>query len=377
MDDDGRCLREALSSGHSSHCGWTNNFCSGEFLSFPETSSESLVVELLQRVRLTLLALFEWARIISETEGEGAAAQGTPSKVTSSSRLKVEVGSSISSSSPQLSKWLFDGIPLGNGGAVLEMVLSDVCSSSSRAHVTAAVERISSMLRSSRVSSSSSLPSDSSRSPGLIVVEPPTEAIDEGAGGDESVCPILRSLLPPGTGSKEDHLIRISVLLAVCGWDPVASITTVPAAPTSVEIAATASTATPSADTRAASRISLDSVRCSMCGRSYPFKFLLSSPVDPLFQHRTFCLWAHASSDDVLAGPEAVSPGWLQCASAVLSIDSDGKRRIADDWVSPGSVNTGPDRGEGGDAEQTYKKIKLVLDRAAFPRVNQTGRLSM
>ena len=334
-------------------------------------SSESLRIDFLQRVRIDLLAMAEWARYLCETSNEVTLAV----KLPSNSKLQVQVGSSMRDCAPELSKWLLGGLQdTGSTDGIFFSILSDISSLSCRCYLAMAVEVIDGLISRSgdcNISSVSVLDS------ALL-------------SKDEIASTILQALLlPMGDPSSAANLmsarelIRISVLMAMCGWTAISSanLTAAKPAPITSCVTAAAETSPPMQGS------ALDSFRCDLCGRSLPFKYLLCSPVDPLYQHRTFCLWANASGEKSHADCEVnikidVTPGWLQCVKAVVSLDNDP-------LVTPISrrENIGVQNHQDkidhareelcSDAEQTYKRIKLVLDRAAFTRLDQKSRQSI
>lgn len=204
------------------------------------------------------------------------------------------------------------------------------------------------------------------------------------------------------------QLIKVSVFLATCGWSPIAS-----ASPTVglSEISPTAIASEAAGVTKVAEKTiqskgkvakqtnKIDSFKCDFCGRCFPFKYLLTSfGIDPFFQHRSFCLWAKADNE----GGGTSLPGWLLCARALVN-DREGdvitghigngvsgqnkaSRRLSRgrESLSPGSGGAGSERAGtvkddyiGVDAEYAYKKIKLVLDFSALPRVTHKGKSSL
>jgi hypothetical protein len=190
--------------------------------------------------------------------------------------------------------------------------------------------------------------------------------------------------------------VKMSFLLAICGWNPVHSTGTSTDSSVGAK-AATSSSPSPTAASTVASS-SLCSFRCEWCGRSFPLSYLLSTPTDPLFQHRAFCLWAHSSGVSGVDSQFSTLPGWQQCASSVyecssnqqpemqnilhdISNSASSRRESAsgDAESAPGSSSKRIARKDAtcGDAEQAYKKIKSVMDSAALPRLSLNGRLSI
>ena len=350
-------------------------------------SSESLRVDFLQRVRIVLLAIAEWSRDVCETNDNGTLAV----KLPSNSKLQVQVGSSIRDSAPELSKWLLGGQrDSGSANVILSTILSDISNPSCRGYLAMAVEVIDGLISCSGDCNISSVSaSDSALSS--------KDGITEKSLIDGSSSTILQALLLPmvDASSAENllnshELIRISVLMAMCGWTAISSANIAAAKSADDTPASIATSVTATGEIYTSMQVSiLDSFRCDLCGRSVPFKYLLCSPVDPLYQHRTFCLWANASEQNLEVDSELkikseVPAGWLQCVKAVINLDNNPLITSLSQRESIGvSVQNHQDKIEHGreelcsDAEQAYKKIKLVLDRAAFNRVGQKSRQSI
>ena len=170
------------------------------------------------------------------------------------------------------------------------------------------------------------------------------------------------------------------------------------------------------------------SFRCNICGRAFPMTCFMASPsssssssssstaahCDPLSQHRAFCLWARAESTTNHSHGAFVTdpgssiqsmPGWLHCANAMTDIDATPSsssasttsfsftgqgQRMQEGQSSSTSTLLGIDShprttspastytfahhptlqdntsgmNSSIDAEQAYKKIKLVMDMA-------------
>lgn len=399
----------SLRNGHLTHCGWTNNFCGEEFLNFPPTSSEILREDFLRRLRNTLLALAEFSRsstlsiIGNQTGGsEGVNDEGIVSNsaatAVSSPILKVRIGKSLCHNFSSLSQWLLNNsLPLHASGSVIELPLRAVSYSECRSLIAATIEFTDSLLKKSSYSH---------------LLHPQLE--------DENTISLLDDLLQFDTRkSNEDcrleavidgvtaedrtmrQLVKLCVLTSICGWSPTKLLTSAISAPSSslseggssylsnhqVDVAPAAIPASATGD-------AFDGFKCDWCGRSFPFKYLLSTAVDPLFQHRGFCVWAHSTevegiSDDVRQSTlHHTAPGWLQCAGAVAnSLQNNPSVCALEIGVAgqeSGSATTTSD-GTGcstretssGSAEHAYKKIKLVLDSATSPRLSLNGRLSL
>jgi hypothetical protein len=400
-DRDGKDLLELLRTGHSSHCGWTNNFCSEELLTFPAKSSEIFIEEFLLRVRTILLSITEFARDACETAAdrqeiedvqrsssshEAESCSSHVQKVTSS-RLQVLIGADVLNSASDLASWLLRDLPDGN---VIELPLLAASSPACRSRIAATVEIISALL--SRCTGGNTVLTTGDASGILNTILSPN------GGNTSNVIGILGG---EHHQVSEDEItariaVKVSFLLAICGWNPVHSTGT--SADSSVGAkAATSSSPSPTAVSTVASS-SLCSFRCEWCGRSFPLSYLLSNPTDPLFQHRAFCLWAHSSGVSGVDSQLSTLPGWQQCASSVYECSSNQQPEVQDilhDTSSstssrresasgdaesaPGSSSKRIARKDAtcGDAEQAYKKIKSVMDSAALPRLSMNGRLSI
>eukprot|EP00596_Hydrurales_sp_CCMP1899_P005882 CAMPEP_0119053456 /NCGR_PEP_ID=MMETSP1177-20130426/74440_1 /TAXON_ID=2985 /ORGANISM="Ochromonas sp, Strain CCMP1899" /LENGTH=227 /DNA_ID=CAMNT_0007033413 /DNA_START=780 /DNA_END=1463 /DNA_ORIENTATION=+ len=219
--------------------------------------------------------------------------------------------------------------------------------------------------------------------------------------GTSSSTDLLESILlaPISDNLCVQQIIKASVLMAVSGWCPVSSTTTTGVLPlikkgtkfqeTNISQCKDKDKETIQSEAIATPKHSIDSFRCEQCGRCIPFRYLSSTAaMNPLNQHRSFCLWA---SDPEIEGSGS-TPGWLQCSRAVMSdkqatvdlysgvcLGGDLKEaslsRRSSRGEDPLSPVTGTGAGIGGDtvidAEHAYKKIKLVLDFSALPRVTQ------
>ena len=355
-------------------------------------SSESLRIDLLQRIRVILLATAEWARYTCENNIDET--------LIASSRLQVQLGSVMKDSAPEASQWLFgeqlvaDGAGADAGAsasAILETSLSDISNPSCRSYLAMAVEVIDRLLIFS---------GDFDTSSASVSVSDTTAAKN---GIEGSTSSLLQALLLPTVDASSSvdlmharQLIRICVLMAICGWTAISSPNS-SAMPNTVENIATSLTASSTVITIpiAVSAITTTkSFKCELCGRCLPFKYLLSSPVDPLYQHRSFCLWVNSSigtseGNNCQKNENKVQAGWLQCVNSFINpnqpsitplapyssqrknFTSEDSRRKSLDNIDNKKVET------CGDAEQTYKKIKLALDRATFRHANDKGRQSI
>ena len=349
------------------------------------------------------MALTEWVRHLSDSEeDETLNSDAAPiGKNIVNNRLRVQVGSVMNSSAPRLSKWLLDGPCRGTVERVLGITVSDMSSLSCRSCLAIAVDKIDSFLDTSIGSDFLSKSSTLSAAVHDILAGGSEDAM---CSEDEVVSPVLQALLIPAadTNSSSEpecaaRMIRISVLIAVCGWTPVVA-TTLAAAPSSsaANSAQTSSNNSPAIIKKAPSNVTvsgLETFHCNLCGRSFPFKYLFTSatPVDPLFQHRTFCQWAHADLGDAIT--DLINgqlhadniPGWLQCANSLypqrgqeVRGSTAGGAALGEKRNQSSPLSLIHNKGERcGDAEQAYKKIKLVLDMAAFPRVSKAVRYSI
>ena len=156
---------------------------------------------------------------------------------------------------------------------------------------------------------------------------------------------------------SEEAVLRACILLALCGWMPVTTSTTGAASTTTTSMgghgsngqgSSTASCSSSGGD-RGSDNVAV-SFRCNVCGRTFPMTCFLASSssssssstttaiapshIDPLSQHRAFCLWARSESinsspshhEGIPLVPDLGSsipsmPGWLHCALAMTDID--------------------------------------------------------
>lgn len=396
-DNDGSDLLQLLRSGHSSHCGWTNNFCSEEFLTFPARSSAKFIEEFLLRVRAILLSITEFARDACETAADQQIIEdirSSPSNkdtescstlvdTLTSSRMQVLIGNDVLNSASELSDWLLKDLQSGN---VVEFPLLPASSATCRSHIAATVESITALL--TRCTGRGTTLTADDTSGILNAILSPNDR--NGPTRELGMSCSVRSLSQDELTARK--AVKMSVLLAVCGWNPVQS--TVASADISSKAKATSTpTSSASAPVSAVTGSSLGSFQCEWCGRSFSFKYLLSSPADPLFQHRAHCLWAHSTRATGAESQAQVPPGWQQCASSVISSsnqqsESQDSLRGSTSRRESGSGGAESVPGSGtkrvasrepscGDAEQAYKKIKSVIDSAALPRLSLNGRLSI
>ena len=178
----------------------------------------------------------------------------------------------------------------------------------------------------------------------------------------------------------ERSVLRACVLLALCGWMPVTTITagtastnttlsaSTPIGSTSVSNgngsgsgghgSSTASCISGGGGDGGSDNISV-SLRCNVCGRTFPMTCFLApssssssstaSHGDPLSQHRAFCLWAFSESiNDSHSRHESTGtplvtdlgsslPGWLHCAHAMTGIDPPSSSSTASATTSSSS----------------------------------------
>lgn len=401
-DHDGRDLLESLRTGHSSHCGWTNNFCSEELLTFPARSSEIINEEFLLRLRCILLSITEFARDTCETTADQQIVEDIQSSPNNeeaksysslvqklrSSRMQVLLGADVLNSASDLASWLLRD----QSGNVLEFPLLAASSPSCRSRIAATVEIISALL--SKCTGNNTILTAGDASGILSAILSPNIA---NTSNEIGVLGQENRILEDDVTARQ--AVNMSIFLAICGWNTVYSAGA--SADSSVRTN-TATTTSPSPAAVSASAVASSSscsFRCEWCGRSFPLSYFLSSPTDPLFQHRAFCLWAHSSGITGVDTQLNALPGWQQCASSVFgctsiqpcelqsvlhdSCSSSSSRRVSasgdgDADHAPGSNSKRIARKDGlyGDAEQAYKKIKSVMDSAALPRLSLNGRLS-
>lgn len=418
-DTDGKEMLLKLQKGHSSNCGWTNNFCPEDFISFPMKSSESLCEGFLMRFRSLLLAVAEFSRESCITADgqrtvDAQSVLSSSSKVTNSSCIQLKVGEAVYKSVPKLSQWIFDSVSSTiddneNRSNTIEVPILPVSYPACRTRLAAAVEATDRQLLrfkgNNHSISSSGVQSMLSQLNGYIEVRGP------GASGGD-VTTDLDADIATAEGASQ-QVIKMCVLLAVSGWVPTSSTPK-----DKVEVSAhreTAAIATASASTSSqqsptataiisapTSTLGADCLRCDWCGRSFPFKYLLAAKVDPLLQHRAFCQWGHYSGTEVLGDYNDKTPGWLKCAEAVVdcrgsvlltqSDRPDGStvgvsnRRLST-IIAESSLQLQSDSIHDStshreeplvdSAERAYKKIKLVLDSATLPRLSVGGRRSI
>ena len=417
-DTDGKEMLLKLQKGHSSNCGWTNNFCPEDFISFPMKSSESLCEEFLMRFRSLLLAVAEFSRESCITADgqrtvDAQSVLSSSSKVTNSSCLQLKVGEAIYESVPKLSQWIFDSVSSStiddneNRSNTIDVPILPVSYPACRTRLAAAVEATDRQLLrfkgNNNSISSSGVQSMLSQLNGYIEVRGP------GAAGGDVTTNLDADIATTERASQQ--VIKMCVLLAVSGWAPTTStpkdkVTVSAHRETAANASASATTSSQESPTATAlvstptSTLRADCLRCDWCGRSYPFKYLMAAKVDPLLQHRAFCQWGHYSSTEVVGDYSDKTPGWLKCAEAVVdcrgsvlltpSDRPDGSnvgvsnRRlsaiIAESSLQTDSSNDSTSHREEAlvdSAEQAYKKIKLVLDSATLPRLSVGGRRSI
>lgn len=129
-------------------------------------------------------------------------------------------------------------------------------------------------------------------------------------------------------GSERDNLcvqqiIKASVLMAVANWSPISSTTAI----TTKDMTTKTAEETTQSEAIVPKNNKIDSFKCDQCGRCVPFRYLLSSTaMNPLNQHRSFCLWASNDTDlaPQVEGSSSSISGWLQCARAVMNDKEDG-----------------------------------------------------
>lgn len=353
--------------------------------------------EFLLRLRTILLSITEFARNTCETVADKQTIEDIRSSASnneaescssivqklSSSRMQVLIGAEVLNSASELASWLMRD----QTGNVIELPLLAASSSACRSRIAATVEIISVLL--SRCSGGNNVLTAGDTSgllSAILSLNGPSSSHEIGILGEEN-------------RASEDvvtarQAVKMSVLLAICGWNPVHSTGT--SADLSVRANPTATTSSSPGAVSAVASSSLSSFRCEWCGRSFPLSYLLSSPTDPLFQHRAFCLWAHSSGVSGVDSQLNTLPGWQQCASSVNGYSSSEQSERCDISNSsasssrresasgdtegiPGSGSKKIARKDTpcGDAEKAYKKIKSVIDSAALPILNLNGRLSI
>jgi hypothetical protein len=158
-----------------------------------------------------------------------------------------------------------------------------------------------------------------------------SEALPSSSSGKESIggpSSGLGSEASLSVGSERVNLcvqqiIKASVLMAVSNWSPVSSSTAI----TTKDMTTKTAKEPTQSEAIVPKHNRIDSFKCDQCGRCIPFRYLSSSTaMNPLNQHRSFCLWA--SNDNDLAtqieGSSSSIPGWLQCARAVMNDKEDG-----------------------------------------------------
>lgn len=417
-DRDGKCLRELLQHGHDAHCGWKNNGCPTDFLKYPTRSFESLNIEMLQRTRLTLLAIIDFAKrnegqpantlMISNASISATTPSSSTSSTSSSKLMRVQVASVIRDTVPDHANWFLLSNASSSSDSTLssssiQFSLAECVQSESLLKIASVVKCIDRQIKAYSV--------------GYNVFVGSEEGMDKES--QENPLAILDSLLRPisqnidGTANNSfnsvsiQQIVKTSILMAVTGWTPIATTTT-------VSLNNTSNTNTIRAEGVVIDGVliggrmesSMDSFKCNMCGRCFPLKYLLSdTAVDPLFQHRSFCLWAQYRNDTTTNNIDSKSeefvsqndiscePGWMHCVNAIMNktsgvspliLDSVSRRSSLENRVNidrNGGEISSMALGDGleyrENAEQVYKKIKLVLDLASTPRIPQQGRFSL
>ena len=399
-----------LQTGHSSNCGWTNNFCSEDFIAFPMKSSESMCEEFLLRFRSLVLAVAEFARKSCNTADshqivDAQSTLSSSSKVINPACIRLIVGGAIFKSVPKLSQWIFDGTSSStvddneNKDNTIEIQIHPVSFSACRSRLAAAVEATDTQLlrfkNFNNLSSSSGVQPLLSQLSGYMETHRPETSGSDVAANSDSDIVIAETV--------SQQVIKMCVLLAVSGWVPTSSKASFqPETAADTPVSATipsrelgSATALISVST---SNIGADCLRCDWCGRSFPLKYLMTARVDPLMQHRAFCQWGHYSDNEQVCNFTEKTPGWLQCAEAVVDcrggpLDSSSGRKdgrnipnrrfsaiVAEsDLLSDSSHDATRHCEEQliDSAEQAYKKIKLVLDSATLPRLSLGSRRSI
>ena len=334
-------------------------------------------------MRSTLLALAEFSRLITQSiidqdngGSDERAVSNSPTPAVSCPILKVKIGKSVRDNfSSFAQKLLNDSLSSDASGSVIELPLRDVSSPECRSLIAAAVEITDSLLKNSSYCDLVHTP---------LVDESARSVLEDLLQGD--------SRLEVATEDRSTRqLVKLCVLTSICGWTPTKLLTT-PAAIPSSTLSALSSSGPPidvAPATFSTSTGALDGFKCDWCGRSFPFKYLLSTAVDPLFQHRGFCVWAHSIA---IEGTSDTAPGWVQCAEAVVGNLKDPQSISAPDACASGLECSSSTTSRASDgavrvrresyssaAEHAYKKIKSVLDSATSPRLSlsSNSRLSL
>lgn len=352
-------------------------------------SSEVLREDFLQRMRNTSLALAEFSRVstqsitdqeIGDSNERAVRNSPTPTTTVSCPILKVKIGKSVLDNFSSLAERLrCNSLPFDANGSVIELRLRDASSSECRSLIAAVIEVTDSLLKNGSYSDLVHTPLEDETSRSVLDYLLLGDCRPELAAEDRST----------------KQLVKLCVLTSICGWTPTKLLTAAAATPSSTLSNATSAVTNSgtsievSAATPSASNVALDGFKCDWCGRSFPFKYLLSTAVDPLFQHRGFCVWAHSIA---IGGTVEIAPGWVQCAEAIV-----GNQKDPQPVSAPVSCGAGQEASSSSStisssgvarvrresytsaAEHAYKKIKSVLDSAISPRLSlsSNSRLSL